>query len=156
MSRKSWFLSLSLPILSLLSSAVFIILSLVGGYAPDMIFIMIFGAICGGIVPTVMIVHNRIDTSEFLIGKITLFIALVIGIVYSLTIFWNIWVSDGYNILVLPILMIIAELIFAALQKTDIKTKICLAMSSAAYVYLGFAIDFARSIQDVPVGIYTF
>lgn len=52
-----------------------------------------------------------------------------------------IWVSERLNILVLPIVMIIAELIFAAAQKTDAKTKLCLALSSAAWVYLGFAIN---------------
>lgn len=135
-TKKAWFMSLLLPILSILASAYPIMNCII---FPT----MILGLIFGGIVPLVMIVRGRIDTSKFFLGKMILFAVLAAGVVIS----WIdaldiwIWVSERLNILVLPIVMIIAELIFAAAQKTDPKTKLCLALSSAAWVYLGFAIN---------------
>lgn len=82
-TKKAWFMSLLLPILSILAS-VYPIMN--GIIFPTMILGLIFGGI-------------------------------------------------------VPLVMIIAELIFAAAQKTDPKTKLCLALSSAAWVYLGFAIN---------------
>lgn len=141
-TKKAWLMSLLLPVLSILASAFCFVLSLPGSGRP-FIFTALLGLICGGIVPTVMIVYGKVDTSKFFLGKlIILFAAVAVWALFNYTELeywvWDILGVYGFQILFLP-----AELIFAAVQRTDIRTKLCIALSSLAWGFLGFAIDFS-------------
>lgn len=136
-TKKAWFMSLFLPVLSIIAFA----FPLING-----LFLLsaVFGLI-GGILPTVMIVRGRIDTSKYFPGKMILFAVLAAVVVFSWITSLNVWtwIAEGFHFLILPAVMITAEIIFAATRKTDVRTKLCLALSSAAWVYLGFTLDFA-------------
>lgn len=202
MTKEAWFKSLLLPGLSIvISLAGMFFLKFNGTDAPFMKFVVIFGLVLGGGVPTVMIFWNRIDTSEYFVGKIIFlsllltfngvypillllfsgsyigwYIAefvllgggvLLIGLIVSHTghfVEKMIWLAvtaagvvlnftpvildnfpmGGSNQFAVTIVILIAEIVFAFVQKTDFKTKICLALSSLSYGYLGFLIGYAE------------
>ncbi len=134
MKIKSWVLSLMLPLISIISS---IVLSIIGAA----IFTIAFGIIAGGLVPFLIIALKRVDISQFFVGKIIISGALVAGIILSWSVFF-VWLVDGpYHILFLPIAALIAELIFAATRKADVRQKVCLFLSSPAFVYIGVVFD---------------
>lgn len=140
MTTKAWFMSLLLPVLSIFSSAFFVVLSLLSGCL--FVFTAVLGLICGGIVPTVMIVRGKLDTSKFFIGKMILIAAAVaIWFAFNYTKL-EYWIFDILGGFTYQIVIILIEIIFAAVQKTNIKTKICLALSSLAWGFLGFSLDF--------------
>ena len=143
MTKRAWVLSLLFPVLSILGSAVFIVMFLTDGYFSA--FIAAFGAICGGIVPMVMIIRGKLDMSKYFLGKIILFSALALGVTLSWTVFIN-WLGRNFNIFILPMLIIAAEIVFASVQKADLKTKICLVLSSLAWGYLGFISELIFSL----------
>lgn len=128
-TRRARYMTFFLPVFSIFASAFFVIASWV--FMP-LIFTAIFGLVCGGIVPTVMISMCKIDTSEFFRGKMLLLLFEIIFFIAARQFFGGIIV-----------IMLFAEIIFAAVQRTDLKTKICLALSSVAWGLLGFAVDFA-------------
>ena len=131
-------MSLLFPVLSILGSMIFVVMYLVNGGFP--VFITILGIAGGGVVPIVLIVKNRLDLSKYFPVKIILFsLSAVAG-----TLFWTVFIGrfhSSFSILFLPILMITSEIVFALPQKTDSKTKICLALSSLTWGYLGFCIE---------------
>lgn len=137
MTKKAWILSLFFPVLSILASAVLIIWNLVytaNGHGFDLIFVTLFGLIACGIVPTVLIVRNRLDTSKFFIVKSILFALTVTGIAFAL-------LNEPITLAFL-LVAVIGELVFALLQKTDGKTKLCLILSSLVWGFIGFLTDF--------------
>lgn len=140
-TKKAWILSLLFPVLSTLASAVLIIWNLVytaNGYGFNLIFVTLLGLIAGGIVPTVLIVKNRLDTSKFFLGKLyILVIASIITVTLAL--------KTDINGFVILGLILAAELIYAAVQKTGAKTKVCLFLSSLVWGILGFSLDVAFS-----------
>lgn len=141
-TKKAWLMSLLLPVLSILASAFCFVLSLPGSGRP-FIFTALLGLICGGIVPTVMIVHGKVDTSKFFLGKlIILFAAIAVCALFNYTEL-KYWVWDLLGVYGYQIIILSAELIFAAVQRTDIRTKLCIALSSLSWGFLGFAIDFS-------------
>lgn len=134
MKAKSWVLSLMLPILSIIASIVMLIIGI-------SIFTIVFGLVVGGLVPIIIITKKKVDISQFFVGKIIILGALLIGIILSWSLFF-IWLADGpFHVLVLPIAVLIAELIFAATRKADVQQKVCLSLSSLTYVYLGVVFD---------------
>ena len=140
MTKKAWFMSLLLPVLSILGSMAFLLMGLANhGF---FVCIAILGFVGGGIVPYVLILRNRLDLSVFFPAKMMLFSALAVGDILTRFVFigWG-WLSHLYTILVLPTLMIAAEVVYAVKQKTDRKTKICLVLSSLAWGYLGLCLD---------------
>lgn len=140
MTKTAWFTSLLLPVLSIIGSLAFLLIGIVNhGF---FVCIAILGLVGGGIVPYVLIVRNRLDLSIYFPAKMILFSVLAVGDILTRFVFigWG-WLSHLYTILVLPTLMIAAEVVYAAKQKTDRKTKICLALSSLAWSYLGFCLD---------------
>lgn len=143
MTKKAWFMSLLFPVLSILGSAVFIVMFLTDGYFS--VFISVLGLTVGGVVPMVMIIRGKLDMSKYFLGKIILFSALAVGVTLSWTVFIG-WLGEGFNCFIPPMLMIAAEIIFAVLQKADLKTKICLVLSSLAWGYLGFISELMFSL----------
>lgn len=140
MTERARFMSLFLPVLSILASAFFVVLSLLSGC--PFVFTTVLGLICGGIVPTVMIVRGKLDTSKFFIGKMILIAAAVaIWFAFNYTKL-EYWIFDILGGFTYQIVIILTEIIFAAVQKTNIKTKICLALSSLTWGFLGFSLDF--------------
>lgn len=142
-TKKAWILSLLFPVLSMLASMGLIILNLIyiihRNY-PYLFFgcVSLLGLIVGGIVPTVLIVRNRLDTSEFFLGKLYLLVtASMLTVTLSL--------KTNINGFVMLGLILAAELIYAAVQKTGVKTKVCLFLSSLAWGFLGFMLDFMIS-----------
>lgn len=201
MTKEAWFKSLLLPGLSIAISLVsMFFLKINDSDAPITVFVVIFGLVLGGAVPTVMILWNRVDTSEYFVGKMIFFSLLMtfngyypifmlfltgyIGsmilmsggiLLVSLTVMHStsksehfagkmIWFAvtavgvilnftpvildnfpvGGFNQFVVTIVILIAEVVFAFIQKTDLKTKFCLALSGLSYGYLGFLIGFAQ------------
>ena len=140
-TKKAWFLSLFFPVLSLLASSGWIILEIVyllaygsPSYSYKFFYCTaLFGLIVGGIVPTVLIARNRLDTSKYFLGK--LLILLPVAAITVIFVFTR--GVDGFMML-----GIMPELIYASVQKTNIKTKICLFLSSLAWGILGFLLDF--------------
>lgn len=153
MSKRSWFKSLLLPILSILIITVFMIVTAPnGGFGVGeklylCMFMLIFGYILCGIVPLVIIIKDKIDISGYFAGKIIMLAASIVGVVCSLTVAFD-WTSEGYNPLVIPILIAVAEGVFAAVKKTNLKTKLCLFLSSPSFIYIGLMIDVIRSANS--------
>lgn len=141
MSRKSPNLSLLFPILSIVISSVLLIL-----FRIDSLFIIILGFICSGFIPILFVALLKVNISRFILGKIIFAVILLAGVYLSWSVF-NLWVIEKYNILILPVLIFIAEVVFAITRKTDFKTKMCLIMSSLTLVYLGWIIDLIRAIS---------
>lgn len=141
MNGKSPNLSLLFPILSIVVSSVLLIL-----FRIDPIFIIILGVVCSGFIPILFVALLKVNISRFILGKIIFAVVLLVGIYLSWSVF-NLWTIEKYNILILPVLIFIAEVIFAITRKTDFKTKMCLIMSSLTLVYLGWIIDLLRAIS---------
>lgn len=131
-TKRAWFMSLLIPVLAILESMYPIIF-------PS----TIPGVIIGGIVPLVMIIRGRIDTSKFFLGKMILLAATVGGIIFVVNV-WigDTWLDEDLCTIITPIVLVLAEIIFAATRKTDRKTKLCLALSSVAWVFLGASINY--------------
>lgn len=206
MTNEAWFKSLLLPGLSIvISLAGMFFLKFNGTEAPFMKYAVIFGLVLGGGVPTVMIFWNRIDTSEYFVGKMiflsllltfsgyypilllifsgsyiggyiaefilliggTLLIGLtvshttsrsehfagkmiwlgvtVVGVILNFTpVIIDNFPMGGSNQFAATVVILIAEAVFSLVQKTDFKTKLCLALSSLSYGYLGFLIGYAE------------
>ena len=206
MTKDAWLKSLLLPGLSIvISLAGMFFLKFNGTEAPFMKFAVIFGLVLGGIVPTVMILWNGIDTSEYFVGKMiflsllltfngyypillllfsggyiggyiaefvllgggTLLIGLTVshsspksehfagkmiwlavtavGVILNFTpVIFDNFPMGGSNQFFVTVVILIAEIVFSFVQKTDFKTKICLALSSLSYGYLGFLIGYAE------------
>ena len=138
MTKKAWFMSLFLPVLSILGSMLFVIMYLTDSAFP--VFIGIFALAAGGILPVVLVIRNRLDLSAYFPVKIILFAVLAVGSV----ILWTFALFSA--VLILSGLMIIAEIAFAVLQKTDKITKLCLALSSLAWGSLGFCLEMIRAL----------
>lgn len=149
MGRKSWILSLSFPCLSILISTTFLILAILDELEIFYVaFLLIWGVICGGIMPLIIIIKFKVDTSEYFIYKLILCLALAAGIVVSWLVVLDTWLGEGVNMFVLPMLTFIAEILFVMTRKTSLKTKLCLVLSSPVYVYTGFVIDFCRGFAN--------
>ena len=141
MTTKAWAMSLLLPVLSILWSAFAVVVSL--GSSTPFIFTAILGLGCGGIIPTVMIVRGRLDLSRFFLGKMIIIAASVaIWFLFNYTTL-EYWIFDtGVSGFIYPITVLLIEIIFAAVQKTNVKTKICLALSSLVWGLIAFMLDF--------------
>ena len=139
MAKRAWFLSLLLPVLSIIGSMIFVVIYLVNGGFP--VFIGILGLVGSGIVPIVLIIRNRLDMSKYFPVKIILFSVLGVAVMLSWADLISSWFDNGYNLFIPAGVVLVAEIVFAALQKTDRKTKICLALSSVAWSYLGFVLE---------------
>lgn len=141
MNKKSMALSISFPLLSIIVSGI-----LMNLFHMDSVFIITLGIICGGVLPMFIIVFLKADISKFFVGKIVLFVIFFIGIFFSWFVF-NYWLFDGFNMFALPVLIFIAEAVFAITRKTNFKSKLCLIISSPSLVYLGWTIDLSRAIS---------
>ena len=138
-TKKAWILSLLFPVLSMLASMGLIIWNLIvivhdknGTFVFG--FISLLGLMIGGIVPTVLIARNKLDTSKFFLGKLIILISSVAAVLLDIMT----GVLDGFILLGF---VLAAELIYAAVQKTGVKTKVCLFLSSLAWGVLGFFLD---------------
>ena len=143
--KKERFLSLIYPSLSIIASAICLIVIVPGFGLNAAISIIILGLVCGGLMPFFLIIIFEIDISKFLLGKTILFTALVVCVILSWSVF-NRWLVRDFNVLVLPLLIFIAEIVFALTRNTNVTTKFCLILSSLVYMYTGFIIDFSRSL----------
>lgn len=143
--KKERFLSLIYPSLSIIASAICLIVIVPGFGLYAAISITILGLVCGGLIPFFLILLFDIDISKFLLGKTILFTTLVVCVVLSWSVF-NRWLVRDLNVLVLPILIFIAETVFALTRNTNVTTKFCLILSSLVYMYTGSIFDFSRSL----------
>lgn len=141
MNKKSMAISISFPLLSIIVSGI-----LMNLFHVDSIFIITLGFICGGVLPMFIIVFLKADISKFFVGKIVLFVIFLVGIFFSWFVF-NYWLFEGFNMFTLPVLIFIADAVFAITRKTNFKSKLCLVMSSPSLVYLGWTIDLSRAIS---------
>lgn len=140
MSKKAWFMSLLFPVLSILESMIWVLICLSNSWFPDGIFTAILSLAVGGIVPYVLIVRNSLDLSMYFRAKIILFSALAVGATLSVIIPFY-WMIKLIALPGIPMLIIAAEIVYAARQKTDRKTKICLTLSSLAWGWLGLCLE---------------
>lgn len=90
---------------------------------------MALGLVLSGLIPILMIVLFKVDTSEFFIGKIILLAILTAGFFLSF-IFSESQVIRYTGTFFLPILIFIAEAVFAGTRKANSKIKLCLFLSS--------------------------
>lgn len=132
-------LSLLLPILSMTLTTILILVGIRG------VVITVLGFVCAGVIPLILITAFKVDTSKYFKGKMFLFIVLAVGFVLSWFVFFS-WTVSNFNVFVLPILIFIAEGIFALTRETNFKTKLCLILSSFVYVYAGFIIEIMISL----------
>ncbi len=142
-TKRAWFMSLLIPVLAILASMypIVSVLILPSG---------ILGLIFGGIVPLVMIIRGRIDTSKHFLGKMLL-LAATVGGVFLVVVTWfsDTWLDERLCLIFTPIVLVLAEIIFAATRKTDTKTKVCLALSSVAWVFLSSTANVLLIFWDV-------
>lgn len=143
MSVKSWIKSLLIPLLSVSITSVFLLCFLATGYIglSDVICTAVLGLVFGGIVPLFLIIYFKVDLSKYFVGKMILFLVLVILIVP--TWIYVIYVSlHGDEAVILPAAILVSEAVYAVVKGDGFKTKICLVLSSLVYGYSGFLIDF--------------
>lgn len=134
MKIKSWLLSLMFPLISIAAAAVLLIFDCA-------IFTAALGFIVGGLVPLLIICIGKADLSPFVGGKLIMTGVLIVGIILSWTVL-DMWLCDGYHILFLPIVMLIAELIFAGTrEEANARQKAGLFFSSPTFVYFGVVLD---------------
>lgn len=148
MSRKSLILSSILPSLSIILSIVLMILFITGGefMIADAAFIIALGMVCGGAIPLFLILARKADISVYWIGKTVLLGLFWLG-------FWFTWFVNldwtgqyAARMLLLPILILIAEILFAATRKANFKTGLCLVFASPIWLYTGFIVDLIRAL----------
>lgn len=133
--KREWILSLLFPILS---AAVMPVLYICGFAFPFMS--ALFGIGIGGVLPIVMIVRGKTNTSEFFVGKLILLTALIAD--FFLTIYTD-WYDYNVFVVIAPsVVVLAAEGIYAITRKTDGKTKTALFLSSFAWGFLGCLLDF--------------
>lgn len=145
MSKKSLIVSSILPSLSvILSIALIIMLNMHGEW--DVTLIIALGIVCGGAIPLFLILVWKTDISVYWIGKTILLGAFWVGFWFTLFVI-NDWTFHyALRLFLLPILILIAEIRFAATRKTDLKTRLCLILSGPIWLYVGFIIDLLRAL----------
>lgn len=136
MKIKSWFLSLMLPVLSIVASIVFLF------FGCAILFNIAFGFLTGGLVPLLIVAKKKVDISQFFVGKIILSGVWVIVIILSWYFLYDWYFEDIYRVFILPIVALILEIVFAMTRKADSEQKICLFLSSLIHVYVGGLVDF--------------
>lgn len=143
MSKKSLILSSLLPSLSIILS---IALMILGEFMiADAAFIIALGIVCGGAIPLFLILVWKTDISVYWIGKTILLGAFWLGFWFTLFVINDWTVQYVGRLFLLPILILIAEILFAATRKADLKTRLCLVLSGPIWLYVGFIIDFFRA-----------
>ena len=149
MSKKSLIVSSILPSLSVILSIALILLMTDGEFTiADTAFIIALGIVCGGAVPLFLIIVWKADISVFWIGKTILLGAFWAGFGFT-------WFVGTFRyaarLFLLPILILIAEILFAATRNTNFKTKLCLILSGPIWLYVGFIIDLIRALARAIV-----
>lgn len=137
-TKKAWFMSLFMPVLMILAFAFFVLVGL-AQKAPGVILFVSPCPICGA-VSGALIIRDKIDLSRYFPVKLILFAVLASGVTLTLTVF--VWVGAAAFAFLLwgiPIFAAAAELIYAYTRKADGKTRLCLALSSFVYGWLGIA-----------------
>lgn len=154
MSKKSLILSSLLPSLSVILSIVLMIAFIITGELTDtgaltvafaFAFTIILGIVCGGAIPLFLILARKTDISVYWIGKTILLGAFWLGFWFTLFVINDWTVQYVGRLFLLPILILIAEILFAATRKADLKTRLCLVLSGPIWLYVGFIIDFFRA-----------
>ena len=140
MTKKAWFMSLVFPVLSILESMIWVLICLSNSWFPNGLCAAILSLAVGGIVPYVLIVRNSLDLSGYFPVKIILFSVLAVGATLTVIVPFY-WIIKLFTLPVFPMLIIAAEIVYAARQKTDRKTKICLTLSSLAWGWLGLCLE---------------
>ena len=129
--EKGTFRTLLLPVLSMLASVVLIVLFLIRNCIP--LFITLLGLIGGGIVPTVLILRYRLDTSKYFIDQMILLALTIAAFPFTLV--------GNYVGLVLLGLAVVGGVLLALFIKTGRKTKLCIILSSGVWCVIGFLLD---------------
>ncbi len=142
-SKKSLILSSILPSLSVILSIVLVIM--LNDEEFDVTFIIALGIVCGGAIPLFLIVVKKADISVYWIGKTILFGALWAGLWFTWFVIPDWTFHYAAHLFILPLLILIAEILFAATRKTNFKTRLCLILSGPIWLYVGFTIDFIRT-----------
>ncbi len=143
MSKKSLILSSILPSLSIILSIVLVIM--LNDEEFDVTFIIALGIVCGGAIPLFLIVVKKADISVYWIGKTILLGAFWAGLWFTWSVISDWTFHYAARLFILPILILIAEILFAATRKTNFKTRLCLILSGPIWLYVGFTIDFIRT-----------
>ena len=147
MSKKSLIVSSILPSLSVILSIALILLMTGEEFTiADTAFIIALGIVCGGAVPLFLIIVWKADISFFWIGKTILLGAFWVGFWFTWFVIRDWTVHYAARLFLLPILILIAEILFAATRNTNFKTKLCLILSGPIWLYVGFIIDLIRAL----------
>lgn len=145
-SKKSVIVSSIFPSLSVILSIVLIVAF--KSYELYTAFTIALGIVCGGAVPLFLIIVWKTDISVYWIGKTILLAAFWAGLWFTWFVIPN-WTFGHYtHPFVLPILILIAEIVFAATRKANFKTKLCLILSGPIWLYVGFTIDLLHTVEE--------
>ena len=104
----------------------------------------------GGITLTAVTLLHRTSASNHSAGKMIFIAVLVAGLIFNFSeVKYEhelLLIGEPLQIAVMVVLLA-AEFVFAFTRKTDLKTKICLALSSMPFCYFGYLIDNWRTIN---------
>lgn len=102
----------------------------------------------GGITLTAVTLSHRTSASNYFAGKMIFIAVIVAGLTLNFTEakYTLLPIGEWPQITVMAVLLA-AEFVFAFTRKTDLKTKISLALSSLPFCYFGFLIDNWRTIN---------
>ncbi len=139
--KREWFLSLFFPILS---AAALVVLYICGFALPLMSALLGIGV--GGVLPIALIVHGKIDTSKYFVGKLILTAAFAADFILT---FYAAWYEYNIFVVIAPsIADLAAEAVYAFTRKTDGKTKTTLFLSSLGLGFFGCVLDFAPFVCE--------
>lgn len=102
----------------------------------------------GGITLTAVTLLHRTSASNYFAGKMIFIAVIVAGLAFNFSEvkYALLPIGEPLQIAVMAVLLA-AEFMFAFSRKTDLKTKICLALSSMPFCYFGFLIDNWRKVS---------
>ena len=138
MSKKAWILSLLFPALI---TAVYICLAcfVLSGSAIDNLFTHAMGILCG-IVPLILTLRFKVDTSQIIKDRFILLSLPVCGVFFILF---------GTIINLIVFLIIIAiEVSFLDTHFMPLLNKVIIALSNPAFLLYGFAVDFCNLLNQ--------
>lgn len=144
MSKTAWVKSLLIPVLTAVASIVLVKTGV--GVSGNHEFTPIFGLFLSGLLPVILVAALKIDLSKYFSAKMILLALTAVVYVFEFTPFviFLVLLIDPLGIIgyfILPIVLLIAEVIYALKKGENLKTKACLLLSSPVLVILGLLLD---------------
>lgn len=140
MKRKNVVISLIFPVLTFLPAAVF---SCIGicyrGFTFMFTLLMLATAIFGGIVPIVLTVRQKIDTSQYIVYRVAFMIIMPILILF----FGSMFLMDSQAAFLWTLIFMVLHGGCFWLMTRDCDETIVLSLSNPAFVFMLMLTEFA-------------